>query len=67
MGIVVDDYRSAFFGRDVCKPQAEDPVAMAIYNKKRYGIVTDSELIVLRESGPGLPIGALPRVYLGNR
>ena len=24
---------------------------MVIYNKKRYGIVTDRELIVLRESG----------------
>ena len=27
---------------------------MVIYNKKRYGIVTDRELIVLRESGSRL-------------
>jgi len=54
MGIVVGDYRSVFFGRDVRKPPADDPFAMAIYNKKRYGIVTDRELIVLRESGSRL-------------
>ena len=54
MGIVGGEYRSAFFGRDVLKAQAEDPFAMVIYNKKRYGIVTDRELIVLRESGDRL-------------
>ena len=54
MGIVGGEYRSAFFGRDVRKPSADDPFAMVIYNKKRYGIVTDRELIVLRESGDRL-------------
>lgn len=54
MGIVGGEYRSAFFGRDVRKPPAGDPFAMVIYNKKRYGIVMDRELIVLRESGSRL-------------
>jgi len=54
MGIVGGEYRSAFFGRDVHNRQIPDPFAMVIYNKKRYGIVTDRELIVLRESGSRL-------------
>ena len=54
MGLVGGAYRSTFFGRDVLKAQAETPAAMVIYNKKRYGIVTDRELIVLRESGDRL-------------
>jgi len=54
MGIVGGEYRSPFFGRDVFKPHAADPFAMVIYNKKRYGIVTERELIVLRESGDRL-------------
>ena len=51
MGMVGGEYRSTFFGRDVLKAQAETPSAMVIYNKKRYGMVTDRELLVLRESG----------------
>ncbi len=51
MGMVGGAYRSTFFGRDVLKEPAEAPAAMVIYNKKRYGMVTDRELIVLRESG----------------
>jgi phosphoglycerol transferase MdoB-like AlkP superfamily enzyme len=54
MGIVVGEYRSPSFGRDVPNRQMSDPFAMVIYNKKRYGIVTDRELIVLRESGSRL-------------
>jgi phosphoglycerol transferase MdoB-like AlkP superfamily enzyme len=54
MGIVGGEYRSSFFGRDVRRPQAQDAFALVIYNKKRYGIVTDGELIVLRESGDRL-------------
>ena len=54
MGIVGGEYRSAFLGRDIRKPTADDPFALVIYNKKRYGIVSDRELIVLRESGDRL-------------
>jgi phosphoglycerol transferase MdoB-like AlkP superfamily enzyme len=54
MGIVGGEYRSAFFGRDLRGPQVEDPFALVIYNKKRYGIITDRELIVLREFGDRL-------------
>ena len=50
MGIVGGEYRSPFFGRDLLKPPPEDPFAMVIYNKKRYGIVTQHELIVLGDS-----------------
>ena len=54
MGLVGGAYRSTFFGRDVLKARAEAPAAMVIYNKKRYGMVTDRELIILRESGDRL-------------
>jgi phosphoglycerol transferase MdoB-like AlkP superfamily enzyme len=51
MGIVGGEYRSPFFGRDVLHDRAEEPFAVVIYNKKRYGIVTGRELIVLSETG----------------
>ena len=54
MAMVGGPYRSTFFGRDVLKALPDAPTAMVIYNKKRYGIVTDRELIVLRESGDRL-------------
>ncbi len=54
MGIVGGEYRSAFLGRDVLKAQPEDSRATVIYNKKRYGIVSDRQLIVLRETGDRL-------------
>jgi hypothetical protein len=54
MAMVGGPYRSAFFGRDVLKGQPETPAAMVIYNKKRYGIVTDRDLTILRESGDRL-------------
>jgi phosphoglycerol transferase MdoB-like AlkP superfamily enzyme len=54
MALVGGQYRSAFFGRDVLKGQPEAPAAIVIYNKKRYGIVTDRELTILRESGDRL-------------
>jgi phosphoglycerol transferase MdoB-like AlkP superfamily enzyme len=63
MGIVGGEYRSAFFGRDLRKPLAEDPFALVIYNKKRYGIVTDREMVVLRESGARL---AYQRAAIGT-
>jgi len=51
MGILGGGYRSAFFGNDVLRNPAEDNFAICIYNKKRYGIVSDHELIVLAETG----------------
>jgi len=51
MGILGGDYRSAFFGNDVLRNHVEDNFAICIYNKKRYGIVSDHELIVLAETG----------------
>lgn len=54
MGIAGGEYRSAFFGRDVRKQTMDDPCAIVIYNKKRYGIVTDRQLVVLSESGEKL-------------
>ncbi|HSK29545.1 MAG TPA: sulfatase-like hydrolase/transferase, partial [Candidatus Limnocylindria bacterium] len=51
MGIVGGQFRSPFFGRDVLHSRAEEPFAVVIYNKKRYGIVTGRELIVLSETG----------------
>lgn len=54
MGIVGGEYRSAFLGRDVLKAPADEPRALVIYNKKRYGIVSERELIILRETGDRL-------------
>lgn len=54
MAIIGGAYRSPFFGRDVIHHCANDPFAMAIYNKNRYGIVTERELIILSENGERL-------------
>jgi phosphoglycerol transferase MdoB-like AlkP superfamily enzyme len=51
MGILGSDYRSAFFGNDVLRNHVEDNFAICIYNKKRYGVVSDHELIVVAETG----------------
>ena len=54
MGIAGGEYRSAFFGRDVLNGLSAENFAIVIYNKKRYGIVADRELIVLSETGEKL-------------
>ena len=51
MGILGGEYRSPFFGQDVLNQQPNDPFAIVIYNKKRYGIVSARELDVLAETG----------------
>lgn len=51
MGILGGDYRSPFFGEDVLRCNAADPFAIAIYNKRRYGVVSDGELIVFPYKG----------------
>lgn len=51
MGILGGDYRSPFFGDDVIHGDADDPFAIVIYNKRRYGIVSDRELIVFPHKG----------------
>ena len=54
MGIAGGGYRNAFFGRDVLNGRSGESFAIVIYNKKRYGIVADRELIVLSETGEKL-------------
>jgi len=54
MGIAGGAYRSAFFGRDILNGQPVESFAVVIYNKKRYGIVAQRELIVLSETGEKL-------------
>jgi phosphoglycerol transferase MdoB-like AlkP superfamily enzyme len=54
MGIVGGAYRDPFFGRDAIHGRADDAFAIAIYGKKRYGIVAERELIVLSENGERL-------------
>jgi len=54
MGIAGGGYRNAFFGRDVLNGGSGESFAIVIYNKKRYGIVADRELIVLSETGEEL-------------
>ncbi len=51
MGILGGDYRSPFFGDDVIHSQSDDRFAIAIYNKWRYGVVSDGELIVFSDKG----------------
>lgn len=51
MGILGGDYRNPFFGKDALNHKTDDNFAIVIYNKQRYGIVSDSELIVLAEMG----------------
>jgi phosphoglycerol transferase MdoB-like AlkP superfamily enzyme len=57
MGIAGGDYRSAFLGRDVLDGRQQEPFAIVIYNKKRYGIVAEKELVVLSENGERLAYG----------
>ena len=59
MGIVGGDYRSPFLGRDVLNGRQKDPFAIVIYNKKRYGIVAEKELVVLSENGDKLAYGRI--------
>ena len=57
MSIVGGEYRSSFLGRDVLDGRQQEPFAIVIYNKKRYGIVADKELVVLSENGKRLAYG----------
>lgn len=52
MGVLGGPYRNPFFGRDILSSRAEahEPTATVIYNKRRYGIVSERELIVLAEN-----------------
>jgi len=54
MGIRGGEYRSPFFGDDVLNNRRADRFATMIYNKKRYGIVSERNLIVLAEAGQTL-------------
>jgi phosphoglycerol transferase MdoB-like AlkP superfamily enzyme len=54
MGIVGGDYRNPFFGNDALKVKLDGNFATVIYNKKRYGVVSARELIVLTETGEQL-------------
>jgi phosphoglycerol transferase MdoB-like AlkP superfamily enzyme len=54
MGVVGGAYRSPFFGRDAIDDCADEPFAIVIYKKKRYGIVAERELIILSETGERL-------------
>jgi phosphoglycerol transferase MdoB-like AlkP superfamily enzyme len=64
MGILGGDYRSPFFGEDVIHGDADDPFAIVIYNKSRYGVVSDRELIVFPYKGDRI---GFARDGAGNR
>ena len=51
MGILGGEYRSPFFGRDVLEGEGDENIAIIIYNKKRYGVVSGSHLVALTETG----------------
>jgi phosphoglycerol transferase MdoB-like AlkP superfamily enzyme len=54
MGMLGGEYRSPFFGRDVLNGCGEDNFALMVYNRKRYGIVSGSHMVVLTETGETL-------------
>ncbi|MGH7772617.1 MAG: LTA synthase family protein [Candidatus Binatia bacterium] len=54
MGIVGSNYRSTFFGKEVLTREGDDGLAIMIYNKKRYGVLSGSNLTVLTETGEEL-------------
>src|ERR1700692_2884818 len=45
------EYRNSFFGNDSLNHKSDNSFAIGVYNMKRYGIVSDRELIVLAETG----------------
>jgi phosphoglycerol transferase MdoB-like AlkP superfamily enzyme len=51
MSILGGAYRSAFFGLDVLEHQADDGLAIMIYNKKRYGFISGPRLTIINETG----------------
>jgi phosphoglycerol transferase MdoB-like AlkP superfamily enzyme len=51
MGILGGEYRNPFFGNDTLNHKTDNSFAIVVYNMKRYGIVSERELIVLAETG----------------
>ena len=51
MGILGGEYRNPFFGSDSLNHKSDNSFAIVVYNMKRYGIVSDRELLVLAETG----------------
>jgi phosphoglycerol transferase MdoB-like AlkP superfamily enzyme len=51
MGILGGEYRNPFFGSDSLNHKNDNSFAIVVYNMKRYGIVSDRELLVLAETG----------------
>ncbi len=54
MGILGGTYRSPFFGSDILTQESDDGLAIMIYNKKRYGIISGPNLTIFSEAGKEL-------------
>ncbi len=54
MAILGGSYRSPFFGQEILSRENDDGMAIMIYNKKRYGILSGPHLTVIAESGKEL-------------
>jgi phosphoglycerol transferase MdoB-like AlkP superfamily enzyme len=54
MRMLGGSYRSPFFGRDVFSNENDDGLAIMIYNKNRYGVISGSNLAVFAENGQEL-------------
>jgi phosphoglycerol transferase MdoB-like AlkP superfamily enzyme len=51
MAILGGSYRSSFFGQEILRRDDDGSLAIMIYNKKRYGIISGERLTVFAESG----------------
>jgi hypothetical protein len=54
MKILGGTYRSTFFGSEVLTHEEGNGLAIMIYNKKRYGIISGPNLTVFTETGEEL-------------
>jgi phosphoglycerol transferase MdoB-like AlkP superfamily enzyme len=54
MKILGGTYRSTFFGSEVLTHEEDDGLAIMIYNKKRYGVISGPNLTVFTETGEEL-------------
>ena len=51
LGLLGGSYRTTFFGKNLFKPDEESEYALMVYDKKRYGIISNSRLTILGETG----------------
>lgn len=51
LGFLGGSYRTTFFGRDLFQESEKKKFSMMVYDKKRYGIISDQTFTILSEKG----------------